>query len=529
MKLNFKLTSSQTFILMAALSLMLGEAAFATCKMSRDPKFNYYISPENQTVGMFTEGGNLNQSPTVVERCQSDAGSFLMVSLGVRRPGLNSDTSDVSFDGKLSDSQCRINNSFSRNPISFLETAGLVRDQHRILRTCTYLQIYDLDGRPLNFKNVSPSCRITTLDNNIVRAEGDYCFFRLQAASRFAISAIVKPECRDPDFLKANHINPQDIEASLNTYVTGDDTGMSSDVTPIGATKVRLYIAPYSNHLNLSDDFGPDVPRFPSDYGAEIHMGGMKIRGSLGNYVMDMSLQVDNIMQRTCKNGFCTSPADFDIPVVGEVELNEVKAGGKMNYIDGWWHAGLVPARWQGLLRTAQHNLNEVEFKPGRRYSMTVTFIDPYEDFALFRKGMQQLLIDLRGVQGTAGIDSIQPLSSLGELIGLPNLENLPTLSSPDMSAELGRIIETLQRMGQDRQWPYYYDRICDSRRASCIVAGKQKYFLKLTTEFTVDGQDDDNMELRVRDIVVKRDSPKFENYTRRVQELPGVVCGEAP
>jgi hypothetical protein len=255
-------------------------------------------------------------------------------------------------------------------------------------------------------------------------------------------------------------------------------------------------------------------------------MGDMKIRGSLGNYVMDMSLLVDNRMARHCQNGFCTSPSDFDMPVVGEVELQELKKDGTKNFIDSWWHAGVAQPRWQGLLKSTQHNLNEVDFKPGTRYSLTVTFIDPYEDFSLFKSGMQQLLIDLRGVQGTAGLDAITPLASLGDLIGLPNLENLPSLSSPDMSAELDRLIETLRKFGQDRQWPFYYDSICDSRHASCAKAGKTKFYVKLTTEFTVAGEDSSNHQLILKDITVKRDAPEFESYKKTVTELPKAVCG---
>ncbi|MNL45669.1 hypothetical protein D3C87_1683310 [compost metagenome] len=59
------------------------------------------------------------------------------------------------------------------------------------------------------------------------------------------------------------------------------------------------------------------------------------------------------------------------------------------------------------------------------------------------------------------------------------------------------------------------------------MPAGKSKYYLKLTTEFTVDHQDEQNMQLVLKNIVVKRDAPKFESYTKAVTELPKVICGE--
>jgi hypothetical protein len=522
-----KKLSYQLLFLILSLILMMGDTSFALCKMSRDPKFNYFASFEANAIGTFGEGSNLNFAPSTIERCQQDAGQFLMISLGVRRTNLFSDTADISFDGKITDAQCKIKNSFLKNAPDFAESQNFLSEQYKALRSCTYLEIYDLGGKPLVFNNQQAHCTLTTLPGNIVKAEGDYCFFRIQPNNRFAIGTVIRPECKDEAFLKANHINPQDIEASLNTYIVGDDTGTSEDVNPIGSSRVRLYIAPSTQQLALTEENGPENPRFPTEYTAEIHMGEFKLRGSLGNYVSDLSLLVDNRSPRVCKNGFCTSPSDFDLPVVGEAELQQLNPNGTHTFIDSWWHAGIAPARWQGLMKSAQHNLNEVEFKPGTRYSLTVTFVDPYEDFSLFLKGMEQLLIDLRGMQGTAGIDSIMPIPSLTELVGLPPLESLPALRSPDMSAEMDRILETMNKLGQDRQWPSYYDHVCDSTRATCIRSGKAKYFLKLTTEFTVAGIDEQNSQVLLKDITVTRESPQFENYRKAIQEFPKVVCGE--
>src|SRR5438445_13589707 len=92
--------------------ILHGGGAFAGCKMSRDPKMNYFISYENKVLGMFSEAADTPQSPSVIERCQLDSGKFLMFSLGIRRPTLNSDIADVCFDGQLIATKCSIENSF---------------------------------------------------------------------------------------------------------------------------------------------------------------------------------------------------------------------------------------------------------------------------------------------------------------------------------------------------------------------------------------------------------------------------------
>ncbi|MDG0814898.1 hypothetical protein [Bdellovibrio svalbardensis] len=502
-----------------------GSGAIAGCKMSRDPKMNYFISYENKALGMFSEAAEKAQAPSVIERCQLDSGKFLMLSLGVRRPTLNSDVADVSFDGQLIDTKCSIENSFFKEQPDYSERSKIIEQQHKVLRTCTYMQIFDLDNKPIEFKPEQSHCKITRMPTGSLKAEGDFCFVRIRPINRFAVSTVVKDECRDVNFLKANNIAPQDVEAALNAYVVGDDSGLSTEVDPIGSTKTRLYIAPHSKMLNLSDDFGADTPRFPTEFNADVHMGELKIRGSKETFTVDMSLLVNNRSQKSCYQGMCASPSDFDVPVVGQVELFEVQKGGKENYIDAWWHAGLANPNWQGLMKSGPHVLNETELKPGTHYRMTVTFVDPAEDFTLFIKDIQQMTIDLKGLQGTAGLDSIAPIMALTSLVGLPPMENLPSMSSPNMEVEMERVLKTLQKLGQDRQWPSYYNDVCNSKRASCIKAGKSKFYSKLTLDFTMGDFNIETGSWDLNSYTVKRESPVFGNYTVNPKALPTVSC----
>lgn len=523
MNTNFNKSVIACFTLLAA--ILHGNGAFAGCKMSRDPKMNYFISTESKALGMFSEAAESPRAPSVIERCQLDSGKFLMLSLGVRRPTLNSDVADVSFDGKLTDTKCSIDNSFLKEQPNYSERSKIVEQQHKVLRTCTYLQIFDLDNKPIEFQPEQKNCTITRMPTGSLKAEGDLCFVRIRPINRFAVSTVVKDECRDANFLKANNIAPQDIEAALNAYVVGDASGISTDVEPIGSTKTRLYIAPHSKLLNLSDDFGPENPRFPTEFNADVHMGELKIRGSKETFTVDMSLLVNNRSKRSCYQGLCASPSDFDVPVVGQVELYEIQKSGKENYIDAWWHAGLVNPNWQGLMKSGPHVLNETELKSGTHYRMTVTFVDPAEDFTLFIKDIQQMTIDLKGLQGTAGLDSIAPIMALTSLVGLAPMENLPSMSSPNMEVEMERILKTLQKFGQDRQWPSYYDDVCNSSRASCVKAGKSKFYSKLTLDFTMGEFNTETGSWDLNNYIAKRESSVFGSYNMKLKALPTVAC----
>ncbi|QDK37259.1 hypothetical protein [Bdellovibrio sp. NC01] len=519
------LNKSVTAVITLLAIVLQGNGALAGCKMSRDPKMNFAISTETQSITGFGEAADTPQAPSVIERCQTDSGKYLMFSLGVRRPTLNSDVADVSFDGQLIDTKCSVANSFLKDQPDYQERAQVIDKQYKALRACTFLQIYDLDNKPIDFTPSQDHCQISRQQNGTLKMEGDYCFLRIRPNNRFAVTTIIKDECRNAAYMSAHGIEPQDIEASLNAYVVGDASGISTDVDPIGATKTRIYIAPHSKLLKLSEDFGAETPRFPTEFNADVHMGELKIRGANETFTVDMSLLVDNRSKKSCYNGMCASPSDFDVPVVGEVELSEVRRDGTLNYMDSWWHAGLANPRWMGLMKSGPHILNETELKPGMRYHMTVTFVDPLEDFTLFTKDIQQMVIDLKTLQGTAGLDVITPLASLGNLTGLVGLDNLPSMSSPNMDTEMERILKTLEKLGKDRNWPSYFDDICNSSRASCVKAGKSKFYSKLSVEFTIGELDPNEGIWTLKDYVVKRESPVFGNYTTRPEALPTVTC----
>lgn len=496
------------------------------CRMSRDAKSNYFINLDSGKVGMFGTGEVQVIAPTVIERCQPSAGKYLMLTLGLRTQGLVSDVSDISFDGRLAQDNCSISNSLLAQEQTFAEKKGYFEQQFKLLRTCTQMQITELEGKRLDFKTDQVQCKMTIKDG-VITAEGNYCFIRIQPNNRISVATIIKPECTKPEFLKAHGLNPMDLEALFNAYVVGDDSGNSSDVDPLGSSRIRLSVSPMAaSGIPLSDDFEGQQPKFPTDYTPDIHMGNVNFRPIGENRVSaDLSLLVDTRTKKSCSDGLCTSAGDYNTPVVGEVELFQVDSS-KRSFIQSWWFAGIAQSRWQGLLRGIQQNIDEVTFKPGQKYQLDVTFVDPYDDYDMFISGMKQLVIDLKQVQGTAGLDVITPIASLQSLIGLPIVGGLPGIKSADLNLddEVKRILAALKALTQERQWPIYYHQICDSSVSTCIRSGKAKYFLKVSTEFELGALNDENI-FTLKNIKVKKDSPRFASYSKTVSELPSVKC----
>jgi hypothetical protein len=524
-----KILNTCIYFLAGLSFVLIPVSAFADCRMSRDPKANYFISPEGQTSGIFSDNSNRPQAPSTIDKCPEESGHFMMFAYGVLRTGINSDVSDVTIDGNIFDTKCSIQNSPGPVGSSFVNEKLLVNTKLKALRACTFLQVADLDRNPLDYKPNQTTCKITSMGQGLVRAEGQYCFFRIRPNNRFAVNVVVKDECKDANYLKQNGINPQDIEASLNAYVVGDDSGYSSDVTAIGTRQMRFYIQPSSQLMPLSEDNGPDVPRFAAEYNADIHMGDLRMAGGNGNtdgFTILPSLLVSNTGSPKCAQGFCAGPADFDVPVVGEFALYKVGANGATEMIDSWWAGALAQPQWQGLLHLVGHTINESELHTGDRYQLTVTFVDPYDDFTLYSKYFEQLMIDLHSTEGTAGIDTIAPISSLAPLGGVSGLFGLPTLSGPDENIDLSNILTALRKLGDNRQWPTYYDNICNANHQSCVKSGKVKFFNKLTTNFTLGNYDASIDSWEIKNLSVARQSPVFNNYSKGTSALPSVQCG---
>lgn len=507
----------------AALCTLILQAE--ACKMSRDQKFNYFVNSSANYSGMFWEGRSTVFAPTVIEKCQQSVGQYLMLSLGVRVPTTMSETSDISFDGKIQQGICKVQD--APLPLqSFDEKKLIFEKNHKILRQCTHLQVYDLENRPIQFKPDQTACKIRSIGNGIFRLDGDFCFLKIGTANRFVVSVTVNDECKSEKFLKDNNIEAQDLEAALNAYTVGDDSGSSTEIDPLGSSRVRLYFQPKAGSIPLTDDEDTRSPRFPTVYAPDIHMGALKLQGSGQTWTMDMSLFVDNRTDNLCTNGQCHRVSNFNVPIVGEANLYSVR-NGKRNLIDSWWHAGVATANWQGLLTGISKNINEVEFKVGDKYSIETIFIDPFEDYTLFAMSFQQFLIDLKSTEGTAGIDVIQSMKGLQNLAGLSPLRNLPNLTSGDFTAELDRVLLALSGLNKDRQWPAYYDKVCSPLLKSCVTPGKVKYFMKVRADFEIAGFDEMDGSAQFKNIKISRDSKVSNSYENEVKSFPKQSCGE--
>lgn len=507
------------------MGLLLPSLSNAQCKMSKPGSADFFFAPETNNTGHFGTGTDLGPAPVVIDRCQQDSGKYLMLTTGIARPSIISDTSQIIVDGKLEPSQCTIAGIHNEPPTTDQDGINFTSEQLKALRLCTYITVQDEQRAPIEFKPQS-LCKIVREEGGILRLEGTLCFLRIRPNNRFAVSMTLKQECKSQEFLNKHGIEPQDLNIALNAYVTGDDTGMSTDVTPIGSIPNRIYIQPPTGLLPLNEELGLETPRFVSDYAGDIQMGQVLISGQDLTFHIEPYVYFNNNSPKVCQNGICSSPANFNQPFSGEFELREIVGPNKTRFIDGWWGGTVVKPHWQGLLRLQNHAIEEYEIREGRRYSLTLTMIDPTEDFYIFISDYTQFLINLNDILGTAGVDSLVGIGGLSGLGGIPGLPLIPGLpSSTDMNTTLNQVVKALQKLGKFRDWPGYYDRVCAIDYKNCMLAGKSKYFAKLTTEFTLGPVDPNTGTYTMKNVVVKRDSPIMEKYQLSLPKLPHLKC----
>lgn len=518
--------SKLKIILLMGVSLLTAGEVFA-CRASRDFKHNFMITFGKEAgIHAYGTGEGSTILPQAIDKCTEEAGNYLMFSKGVFMPSLVSDVADISLDGDLPDNnKCRIENALFNKEWDLDQKKSLVRRQHAFLNKCAFINVAEMTGRPLRYRAQQKYCTVTTLGPSLVRLEGDYCFLQINPSYNLAISMGIKPECANVDVLRELNLDYGDIEATLNSYIAGDDSGASSELTPIGSSKYRFTLQAPEDLIPLSEDLGTESPRFPSIYSVNINPGELKFAPAGEERVsLDMYLSVDNTPTVICKESPCAHPSTFNVPIAAEVEIFKKLSNGRFQSIDGWPIGGIAQGNWRGLFRLPQQVIDGIGFKKGERYKVVVTMIDPYDDYYLYVARATQFLIDLRGANGVAGLDSIPSLSPLTSLAGLPPMTGLPSLSSADLNQDIEISLRYFRRLGATRLWPTYYSTLCDPSHGACFPAGKQKFWNRFTTEFDIGDLNDEGV-FGLSNITVLKESSKSVVMNKGLKSFPSYTC----
>lgn len=523
----FSFCKRSCLLLLPIFGILSGPSqSFAGCVMGGDEKVEIFLTPEKGAWGNFS--GKTEFAPSSITRCREDSNKYLMLTLGVSRPGKEANLRDVYVFDNYQPEVCELKNSLSMKRISLEGDHENFNQQFKLLRSCFELKVDDINGETISFNEKQTYCKVRKTSDGGVFLSGDMCFLKISNRNQFSVLPVLKNECRDSKYLQNLGLMAQDLEANLDIFVAGDDSGNSMDLTQLGSRPILLNVTPLSNLLPLSEDFGPEMPRFSTNYNVNVDWGRVSIRPGPKSTQIRVSVLASNLSEKVCKGDICIRNSNFVQPVFGQIEVFELKANRKPLLIEEWWDGGFASPNWQGIIPGIGYAVDSELFSPGKKYRIQVTFQNPTDDYAIYLSGLSQMLINLNTVNnGVVGIDTIPGLETLRQLGVFPKFMGTAILRGNDQGVDLSETIRGLSGIIANRVWPTYFENICDDAKSSCLKLGKEKFYQRLVMEFTAGDTDISTGEMSLEGASLQKLSNIFNSYDLATRTMPEFSCGD--
>lgn len=447
----------------------------------------------------------------------NDIGRWLTLATGPEFVSLSGSHS-VAFTGALAPDRCRAVNS----PVPMVlknwdEKSAHYVKQTNALKRCVVLRVRDSAGVQPAAQH--PACEIQRVNSQEVRAQGGLCYFRINPNSFFTVNYELSPECSGTADIISQQLESNDIFASTSFYISGDSSGRSNLLKPLGSGVLRLSVEPSQNETLLSVDMGEGAPRWPVEAFPNVHIGNLKIEGQ----PQDARLTSELFVKNDCPTQQAV-PCSSSLPVGVQYSLRELKPDGRTRLLDQWYAGGVAPVGWEGFL-SAQRNMTNFTLTAGGRYRLEadLSYMSIY--YRLFKEGFKNYLIQ-RGhwsINPDAPLIPIPPialipgLSAFQPTAPLPSASHLTPGGKEDFQLELNQLRALLT--GVD--WPPYYEKMCGD--AGCARAHGGAAKLKVGVEFRFKGFD--APDEKIDQLTIMRESTFQSEYSRPVTELFQAVC----
>lgn len=514
-----------------------------SCNVNGPSVYNYSASIDKQTSYLYGDGDNISEKHRLgiyVNDCQKAAGKFLMVGFGVNNFSVDASTVATVYSNELAPNKCVIKNSTLKNFMDDAERARIHKNKAKFLELCVETTITQNSSMPLKYRAQQLGCQVqkVSAQRAIIRPtiltqedgtteKTNFCFFKVYKDSEFVIAHEIKEECTNPNFLKENGLEPMEVNAATTFSIADKPTGKSQGLEILPSRVTNFTVEPSSSQTELTDDFGKDIPQYPSSFRLpELEFGKLTITNTKHGSNFKFPLHVDNRCEKRCENGLCTSPCNYSQPIAGEVTLFEVSKG-KKEYLRSWYDGAVAPANWQGLLDMPTRELKGIFFEDGKRYELEVTFRDPKTDFTMFNKSITPLFQPLPGVPTVNFATSV--MSGIPTVAGIQNIEGVNTvLVIPDYGSvkDLGNFLDHSGLQGVDKLskfnfWPPYYEDNCGPK--GCKKIGSKPY-MTARLGFTAKVNQANN-KVEINDVNFSKRSTLFGNFDKKLSKMPQIVC----
>ncbi|MFN8845452.1 MAG: hypothetical protein ACK5W9_01250 [Bdellovibrionales bacterium] len=496
--------------------------------MLKPDKSEIYINPDLQYVHFGNKLETTGPITSEIFKCQKSSGKHLMFSIGVKRASVFSDVEHISYDGQYKQNQCTFKNSNLDNADQDFEkqVAHQIHKQHHFIRSCLYLRVRDLGRTPLDFKPNQAACRMRAQTSGTIIMDGDYCFAKINRQQHLQLSVEVKQNCLNSEYLKSQNISAQDLDLVVNTWVAGDDSGVSSDLEYLRSIPVKVSLLPSSKLLSKSENLNKSEIEFPDTYNVNIHQGPFSLQNvGTDRFNIDYSLEVSNRSDDICVNGLpCTNVSNYTVPVAGQIELSEI-INSQEEYIKSWPFLSQAPAQYQGVLKNSiTPVIEKFKFDPRKIYQVTFKMLDPYEDYWFALNRIVAIKFNLP--TPNESLDNIQSTPTTEVLGEFKALSSLPSsMVRHAISRSIEELNAVLRNGGNRNMWPPRYDNICFGDVKNCSPLEKLPEIVNLKIRFRVKGVDPLSGKMIFQSIQIQKWEKGQKVKIKHSENLPEHSC----
>jgi hypothetical protein len=424
----------------------------------------------------------------------------------------------AAFTGKLNPDKCLV----SDVPVPMAlkawdEKLDFFKLQTRQLNSCVQFRVRDSAG--IVPAEVHPACEVQPIDKYEVVAKGGLCYFKINPNSNFTVRYEVNPECTDINNFGRLELAPLDIFAYSGFYISGDASGRSTLLKPLGSGALRFSVEASEQQTPLSIDMGEGSPRWPVQAYPDVHMGAFDIQ-SKGT---ESKLLTRLFFRNSC-TGEDDIPCRYAAPIGVQYTIKELLPDGRERMLDQWYAGGISMAAWEGFFQ-AQRDVTNYQFNEGARYRLEadLTYLSIYH--RLFRDGFKNFLIQ----RGMWTIDPNAPLLPLRPIARMPALDSmksggmLPVVSplAPGGDNNLQLELNQMRALLTGLDWPPYYSEMCGT--TACANANGGEARLKVGVDFTLQSVEDGIG--KTGEYRIWRDSAFSSEYDLNSPSLIKAVC----
>jgi hypothetical protein len=327
------------------------------------------------------------------------------------------------------------------------------------------------------------------------------------------------PDCTEEKNFQRLGLEPLDMFAYSGFYISGDPTGRSRLLIPLGSSTLRFSIEAPPESVPLSVNIGAGNPRWPVRAFPDVHMAEMDIRKKNERTNVLTRLFFTN----ACNDGNQAS-CQFSLPIGAQFTIQELLPSGKTHTLDQWYAGGVSPAAWEGFFGS-QREISGFEFAAGKRYRLEadLTYLSIYH--RLFKDGFKSLLIQrgLWTLDPNAPLVPIPPIAHLPALDSLSTTPPLPVVSplAPTGGNDFQLELNQMRALLKGVDWPPYIEEMCGPEKCANALSGQAK--LKVGVEFTLLGFEDGIG--KTADYRVWRESSFAPEYNTPAQALMKAEC----